>query len=404
MAKQDNKETFTANSFESESKTQTESTKETKVEEPKFELKNFLANEGIELKSFDIAHLIENKEDIAGKNFFDVETSGYTKAMLIKLKSESLIKDYDLSEGISSITREVLIDLANKPIDLFISEKEDKVAFIEDGKEVILNIDVTDTQSRVLISNLLPDITFDIIQGGIKERSKEAEAIYKVLILNKFFSNLFYKKILEVLSNYDVEKSFENLLNFTNLLTFIVENTTPISREICSICNLKISNVKSKKEMKVNTFISKVEDQKLRSLRIDLVIKRSEWENVIKNGKTKAKRESLREDLREKERAIIESSDVGIIYKILKLNSEDINSNIFTKFNMIADDLAEKIKQNEDLGKYPSLFQSVKKKLKRRCYREFLAEFKITLFEKLIDGEIIDFNDFSKLNRHRSKS
>lgn len=65
-----------------------------------------------------------------------------------------------------------------------------------------------------------------------------------------------------------------------------------------------------------------------------------------------------------------------MLYQILKLSSRNIPDLPYNIIDRLADDLANQITVREGLSNYPSVTTDIKRKLKRRAYREFLYRFK----------------------------
>lgn len=244
---------------------------------------------------------------------------------------------------------------------------------------------------------MLPEVTFDIAQNGILECGREAEAMYKVLVINKAYSGLWSALIKQTLSNYDVERlkikdEVTGGRSFCDLLALMQEESSVAFRIIVDACNLKLSELKTKKDLKLYLDFSKMENVHLRELKLKIIQNCNSYIDAINNETIRARREVKREEQRQEEARIIEASPVGILYRILNLSSRDIPDVPFNQMNRFADELAMYIELEEKLQFFPSVVADIKRKLKRRAYREFLYRYKTKLKEAFRNNEIVDFN------------
>lgn len=89
----------------------------------------------------------------------------------------------------------------------------------------------------------LPISAFSFDQGGNVRKSREVEAIYQVLVVNKIFDNVFINDINNIL---DVDYNFIDLASdrgydFLSLLRKIQDYQSVYKNAVLSACQIKIS-------------------------------------------------------------------------------------------------------------------------------------------------------------------
>lgn len=268
---------------------------------PNFNLQDFLESANIKLADFSLEKFITKEDKIKAGAPYDAENLNYTRAFLTKLVEKSLIKDFDMGKEMDELTQERLIELGNKALDFNIEESSGKVYYILDGVKTYIDIEVDELLQKKTIADLLPEVSFDVIQNGILERAREAESIYKVLVINNIYGGLWSDLIKVTFKIYDVEKldikDGDSGKNFSELIRLMQEESGPAFRIIVDACNLKLSELKTKKELKLYADFTNMENQHLRNLKMDIAKNRDEFASIIDSKPTRAQREVEREKM-----------------------------------------------------------------------------------------------------------
>lgn len=262
------------------------------------------------------------------------EFSYFEDCIIEKLKKEDLIERFIQTEYKVSPDIKIINDAFEYPslffIDdrglFFLNENEDKIY----PNELFTSID----EKGIWLSDKLPDISFDIEQGGNMRMGNEAEALYCLVcvanILNE--KGVFKKEVKDIVSDYSFNtmtsnvdgKSFRGLLNeWLNLQSVIINI-------IISACKFKISDKKKDIEKFLRDGISDMEVIELRN--IDSKIKSinyafSEGAFSSSNIKNLSKIEKLQLiDRRDNEISeVIKKNSCGILYRLLNLSTEYIS-------------------------------------------------------------------------------
>jgi hypothetical protein len=259
----------------------------------------FLKEADIDVEEFDLGKYIKGKnEDIANKQYFDAERSGYVEAFLAKMVDKELIKDFDDFDKIDDPTANSIIELSRKAVPLSLDDESGEVVYYVDGEKKILEFREMQVPDLSRLADLIDDVPYDVTQSGIIERAKESESIYRVCVLNKVYNGAFTKYIKDAMRGYDFEKLKGDLL-FADVEKKIIEATPNVSRLIVQICNFKLTNVKTKKEQRFERSLFTAEDLDLRALKLSISAIINDFESVIKSKETKAQREVARENAEE---------------------------------------------------------------------------------------------------------
>jgi hypothetical protein len=338
------------------------------------------------------------KEGLNSK-LFDADKSSYTHLLLDKLVEKGILEDYDTGKQYQEIDQDLLVHLSSLDIPFFINDDNDICYRIpKSGDAVIVNFTLDASAiSKNEIAELLPKVSFNVSQGGIKERRLEAEAIYKIFVVNKIFDGIYTESIKDILKEYDLQKlkskakeSFEQK-NFVTLLLNVQSNSSVALRIILSACNINITNSITKKEAAIYSSLSLEEGQELVDVNLNIAALRSESvkaEKLCIEGWQIAK---VRAELKTSIIDIIESSKVKTIYKILGLSSESIPEINRLGIANECRTASYLIKEAEGV-KHDSQIRSIERKLRKRAFREFLVTKKAELLKQYrtsgIDFEI----------------
>jgi len=219
-----------------------------------------------------------------------------------------------------------------------------------------------------------------VSQSGVIEKAKEAECAYKVSILNAVYDQSWNYELSEILRNFNFrEMKNENGLKFSDLLKEIIEMTGPVARLIVSVCNNKLTEVKTKKEQMIYSSLSEEEVCDLTKLKLKISSIRVNSAEEISLGETRAERTVLRERVEREINAAIDDSKVSILYRIIHKSSEFILEGVKIKISKISKLLVEDIKREEkksgsEVG--TNLARIIQSRLRKRGFREYLSEAK----------------------------
>lgn len=145
----------------------------------------------LELPEFDLNSYVPESERIKEKQIFDPDTSEYTRAYFNKLVEMDLIEKYTIGPEADEVTQEEIIKLVNYAMPFKVEQGNGKVYYELEGNKIFIDESKDEKLQKENISDLLPDVIFDVIQGGILEKAKEAEAIYKVIAINNIYGGVW---------------------------------------------------------------------------------------------------------------------------------------------------------------------------------------------------------------------
>ena len=107
------------------------------------------------------------KEQIKEKGRFNADESQYTEVFLREAKEKNLIKDFDFGGQYSKLDQTLMIELANKALELTVDNETGRVFYMLGEKKTFIEEGDDEVIQRKNICELLPDVTFDVNQGGI---------------------------------------------------------------------------------------------------------------------------------------------------------------------------------------------------------------------------------------------
>lgn len=351
----------------------------------------FLKKSGLELPKFNTERVTEADKIFIKRGVFEVNTSGYSISFLKYLVDKELINSFDDLSQVEDVSSSDVIALMQESHVLSLDNETGEIVYFIDDSKHILKFQELDTVEIERLSAFVPEVPFDIIQGGNVEKAKEVESLYRICVINKIFMNCFNVEIYNLLQEYDIGK-LAGPISFRDLEKKIVEATPNIVRLIMQLCNYKLTNVKTKKEQMFDRSLTTQENQALRQLAIGIANCTNENEEYVQSGRTKAEREVRRQEVRDKIETLINESSVSMIYRLRKLNSEDIPPRDYVKITIAADALAEQVRFNENLNDNPSFVAAIKRKLRRRGFREYLSEFRLSKLKEYKAGGTVELS------------
>lgn len=306
------------------------------------------------------------------------EFNSFEDSIIEKLKKEDLIERFIKTEHKVSPNIQIINDAFEYPSILlvddqglyFFNENNDKVY----PPELFTSID----EKGIWLSEKLPDITFDIDQGGNVRMSDEAEALYCLICVSNILKNseIFKEDVRHVASNYSFTNmsSFENGKSFRSLLLSWLDMQSVTINIIVSACKFRISDKKKNIEKFLRDGILDTEvielrdiESKIKSINYDF----SEGgfsQNNIKNL-SKIDRLMLIDERDTKISKVINASPCGVLYRLLNLSTEYISP---IKKKMISSWVRHEIDSEINLSSNKEKFLSERPNLVARLQRRVL--------------------------------
>jgi hypothetical protein len=343
---------------------------------------------------------VDNEFDQVHSNEFNSDKSEYTKVFLYNLEANGILKDIAIGSEYDSFTIDEVLDLSEKELPFVIID--DEIVLIEnDGTTSSTGID--NFNKKILtgwdwenidqeeFARLLPEVKFDVSQGGIKERMKETCAAYKLCVINKAFDGIWNEQIIEVINSYD----FINLtgpITFAQLLENVFQNSSLATRILINCCAKKLMKMQTKKEGLFDTMLTPSQKIQLSTLDVNITVLRNSFDKqVLEVPQLDWELLKLREELVDNIEGSIDDSNVGIIYRIKQINVQYLNQNIRTKIETAAELASLAIKKKEAIIGKDSLIRLIERRLRRRAFREFLASWKLDLLQQYLNDEVFVF-------------
>lgn len=373
-----------------------EVTKDDELKAPNYSasdaLREYLIKKEADLAKADIVTGAATGEfsDVTKVNF-DV-SSTYVKPLLQKMKDENLIADYDESITLDDLTDADIVNLAEIALPIGVDEENDMIYYeIPDGetetKRVYIEANADESVMKAQISFLLPEPQFDTSGRGDIEKSKELCAIYKVLTVNNILNDVYAYRVITLLKSYDVHALQKNERNFSMLLKEITEDAPADVNIILAACNRKLGEQRIKKSMKLSQALTDRENQEQLQLNIKISTLRAKYDVLISREESRAQKEILREELDRLIREEVDKSPGSALYRIQKLSTKHIKPKIYSQIAEITYRYADMIRIKEGLHDKPALFANLKRQIKRRAFREYLAERRLIMYEDLRKGK-----------------
>lgn len=260
------------------------------------------------------------------------------KEVIKQLKASGLIERFQVDSAFETPNLDKIIELFKKPtkinadkFGLYIVNESDK-----SGKEYIPEMLVTISQKGEGLSDVLPDINFDVEQSGLIKNAEEAEAIYITTIVAHILQDsIFREDLMYVANNYNFRNMSPNDSikgkTFVNLLNEWKNENSIIINIIISACKYRISSFKKDMESFLKDGLTDSEVAGLREL--DVAVKRinqrfSQGKLSQREIQKLNKIERL-ELIHEKDVEIsfkISNSPYGTLFRIMNLSTEYISA------------------------------------------------------------------------------
>jgi len=256
--------------------------------------------------------------------------SGLYDSILQKLKDSDLIKYFSINASKSPPNDSELIRLSENVSKIFINNNT--IFYLNaDGDEVQCpNVDSDVSGSGDWLSDHIPAPDFDVAQGGNVRKSSEAESYFicaticAILKDDIFTSEL---KSVTTLYDFDVMTPTSGKQSFGDLLSDWQSLQSTIINVIISAAKYSISNQKKESELFLKDGLPATTEGELRDLGINIKNVNAEYsrgdlspQNVILH--TKIDKLRFIDDKNCKINRLISDSNVGDLYKTLKLSSE----------------------------------------------------------------------------------
>lgn len=349
---------------------------------------NFAPNRNIDLSSVEGTGSIANGEDF--------EDTGYTTPMLLGMKEEGLINSYDGSTKMPKLTKQAIIELANRESMIRLDEDGNKLYYHvetldESGKPSITRVYIDSSnespENKKDISLSLPEVTYDVMGDGSIESTLELKAIYTVLSVNRVFNNVYFNRIKEVIYAYDCEKLEQNDKTFRGLLEGIIEDAPREVNLVVAACRRKLNDIIIKKDMVLDQLIPQKEGSELRSIKLKIALHESVYRDRISQAEDKVEKLRLERERDVKKKEMISESSVETLYYIKTLNSDKIPIAARQRLNEFVREFTMMVKIKEGLSDETDIYRKFVRQVRRRAYREFLAEMRLSLYEAYTNGE-----------------
>jgi hypothetical protein len=316
------------------------------------------------------------------------------KALAFLVESNIVPKDL-ITNASAQLDDEILIECMQKGSEFYYDSFEDELYYVVDNETKIKAPDLSEgmsTSANWLVDHL-PDLIFDIDQGGNVRKGDEAEACYKLLCLGYVLGD-YKEEIIDHFKNYDYDKMVMKdgkiYNSFNQVLQFYQNLNSQRINCIISAASLKMSMFKEKSESYYTGMLELNETIKLSTLSREIKSKISEFERdrglnpYDMRGMTKiGKLTVIDERDREIER-LVANSEVGMIYKISKLTTERIPVVFKSKIVLAAEKAAkEYVKENNLTGiEAKDKENEVRRTIVRESYRAVLKTIKAKEIEK----------------------
>lgn len=250
------------------------------------------------------------------------------------LQDSGLIEKFSTYEIGKSPELDTIIKIFEKPH--IISYDEGGIYYVDENSDKVYcpGMLTTISDKGLWLSDMLPDIGFDIDQNGNVRKAGESEALYIVSqIAHILKDDSFKNELIEFAKDYDFGEmrcNVEFSENFRSLLTKWQSLQSQIINIIVSACKFKISSQKKSIEKFMRDGLSDSVVAELRNLESSIRginFKASEGALSPTNVKKLTKIERLQAiNLRDDEIAsTITKSRVGNLFKITTLSSEYIS-------------------------------------------------------------------------------
>ena len=176
----------------------------------------------------------------------------FERKVLEKLSESKLVHKINLSNMLDDCNATSLNKLLSKAYTIKVVE--DGIVFTDDNGDEIAcpNFGVSIADDGRWLSSKLPDVPFDVEQGGNLRKAEEAEAAYCCCIVSLVLDDvIFVDELKTVMNNYDFStmSALDNQQNFKDLLTEWQDLQSTTINICVSAAKYKISNVKKKKPL-----------------------------------------------------------------------------------------------------------------------------------------------------------
>lgn len=213
---------------------------------------------------------------------------------------------------------------------------DDKGLFFYDGEDKIYcpEMYVTVSEKGEWLSDMIPNIEFDIDQSGNVRKAEEAEALFCLIVVaNTLQDETFKNEIEEISKNYDFTGMRPNNAqrkNFISLLSEWQSLQSVIINILVSACRYRLNDYKKDVEKFLKDGLKDSEVVGLRDL--DAKIRKINFEyseGVLSSREvkklTKIERLSKIDERDSKIKECVNNSKFGTLYSILKLSTEYIS-------------------------------------------------------------------------------
>lgn len=286
-------------------------------------------------------------------------TSDFEKRLLDALKESKVVEHVLMKSVLDEMNSEILKKLLAEAMPITIKDSELVFTTKEDEEIRCPNFSASISNDGKWLSDKIPNVSFDIEQGGNLRKAEEAESAYCCCIVNMVLDDEIFREELDKVIkeyNYDQMDGIVAGKNFKNLLISWQDLQSVMINVCISAAKYKIANVKKDTEKFLRDGIPEDMVIELRSLETKIKdINRLYSTGVLSplNVKHLTKIEVLKK-LEEKNVNIeneIKTSNVETLYRILNLSSEYISPIVKKRLRKIVNLEIEKLySENSNLS------------------------------------------------------
>lgn len=283
----------------------------------------------------------------------------------------------------------ILIECIRKGCDLYYDSDEDELYYVHSDGSKFKAPDLSEgmsTNSNWLVEHL-PDVIFDIDQGGNVRKGDEAESCYKLLCLGCVLTD-FKDEIIDKFKKYDYDrmafKDGDAFNSFNQFLQFYQNLNSQRINSVISAASLKLSTFKEKSESYYTGTLELSETIKLSTLSREIKSKISEFERykglnpVDMKDMSKISKLTLIDERDREIESLVTNSEVGMLYRISKLTTERIPVVLKSTIVINAEKCAKRFVKENQLSGIEAIDaeNEVRRTVIREAYRAVLKTIK----------------------------
>jgi hypothetical protein len=298
--------------------------------------------------------------------------------MLEKLKDSNLIEYFDVASVSTQVDMQTLIKLAKHPVEIII--KDGNLCYTDDdgGASICPGFDTNVSEAGYWLSDRIPPLDFDVLQGGNFRKAKEAESCYICCVIASVLRDeAFSFELNNIIKVYDFEKmaGVNDEESFYNLLTDWSNLQSIIINVLISAAKYSISNRKKGYEQFLMNGLEEQEQVALRDISLKVKSINFKYSTGVlspENIKRSTRIETLTfiDERNKVLNDLINGDRYGKLFRIKTLSSEYL-SPIKKKqiANWVTAEVDNLYSSNPSLSKEYGDPSSVASKIRMRAYR-----------------------------------